>query len=299
MMRSFRFHNPFNVTVLLFTIVTAVFFSVSSGDVWGQMSDHPADQPLRVASDVGYAPWGMLKPNGEIEGFSIDLGNEIAKRLGRPKLEVVDVNFSAIFAGLFAKRFEFIIAPTSITKERAEQMLFTEGYISGGLGFVQRTSDPTMKGPGDLKDKVLATNRGSLSDTWATENAQKYGYTIKRYDKNADAMQAVATGRAYADIVDIFVGQYGAEKQPRLKLGHVLYSDRVLGLPFRKDDVEFRNKVEEIVECLKMDGTLVKIHEKWFGPLKADDSGITRVWAGYGPPTFPGFSFDYHIPQCK
>jgi polar amino acid transport system substrate-binding protein len=264
-----------------------------------QGDDHPSNQALRVAADMGYAPWAIKKPTGGADGFQYDVGAEIAKRLGRPGLEMIDVNFSAIFSGLFAKRYEFIIAPTSITKERAEQMLFTEGYIDGGIGFVIRKSEPAMKGPEDLKGKVLATNRGSLTDTWATENESKYGYTIQRYDKDTDALQAVLTGRAYADIVDLYVGQYAATKQPQLKTGHILYSDRQLGYPFRKDDVEFRNRVERIIECMKIDGTFVKIHRKWFGSDPGPGTSMTKVFPGYGPPGFPGHLPDDHKPQCS
>src|SRR5215472_10404797 len=66
-------------------------------------ADHPADKPMVVGSDFGVAPWMMRGTQGP-EGFGVDLANEIAKRLKRPGLEIVDINFSALFAALFAKR---------------------------------------------------------------------------------------------------------------------------------------------------------------------------------------------------
>src|SRR3546814_1556534 len=78
---------------------------------WGlpasaQEADHPADQPMVVGSDFGVAPWMVRGASGP-EGFGVDLVEEIGKRLGRPSVEIVDINFSGLFAALFAGRIEF------------------------------------------------------------------------------------------------------------------------------------------------------------------------------------------------
>ncbi|HEV8677003.1 MAG TPA: transporter substrate-binding domain-containing protein [Methylomirabilota bacterium] len=252
-----------------------------------QTSDHPRDKPLVAAADVGFAPFSFKTPAGELTGFSVEFGREIARRLGRPGLEVIDQKFSVIFAGLFANRFELIIAPTNITQERAEQMLFSEPYMATGLGFLIRQED-AMKGVDDLKGKIVAVNNGSISDTWATENASKHGFEIQRYDKNADAVQAVLTRRAFANISEVPTVAYIATQQKALKVGHNLYTGRNFGLVFRKDDVEFRNEVEKIVEAMKKDGSLARLHEKWFGRPPDPGTAMTQVYEGFGAPGFPG-----------
>ena len=68
--------------------------------------------PLLVAADGRFAPHAMARPDGSAEGFNVDLAAEIADRLGRPGYEIVDQEFSGVFAGLNAGRFEFIVAPT-------------------------------------------------------------------------------------------------------------------------------------------------------------------------------------------
>lgn len=94
-----------------------------AGAARAQDADHPADRPMVVGSDFGVAPWMVRGPNGP-EGFGVDLMNEIARRLGRPGVEIVDVNFSGLFAALFAKRFEFTANPLNITEERAQRMQY-------------------------------------------------------------------------------------------------------------------------------------------------------------------------------
>jgi len=256
-------------------------------------------EPLKIAADIGYAPWAMRQPSGEIDGFSVDVAKDIARRIGRSGVEVIDVNFSAIFAGLFAGRYDMIVAPMSMNKERAAQLLFTEGYMTGGIGLVTRSDDDSVTKPEDLRGKVLATNSGSFTDTWATENEAKYGYKIQRYDKDSDALQAVIAKRADADVVNLNVGQYAASKNRRLKVVHRIFVNYDLGYGFRKDAKDLRNQVENALECMKLDGSLQGLHEKWFGeqPDPADSS--MKVFVGYGPVGLEGYDRTYHKPDCK
>lgn len=258
-----------------------------------------AAEPLKIAADVGYAPWAMRQPSGETEGFSIEVAKEIARRIGRTGVEVVDVNFSAIFAGLFAGRYDMIVAPMSMNKERAAQLLFTEGYMTGGIGLITRSEDDSITKPEDLRGKVLATNSGSFTDTWATENEAKYGYKVQRYDKDSDALQAVIAKRADADVVNLNVGQYAASKNRRLKVVHRIFVNYDLGYGFRKDAKELRNQVEGALECMKLDGTLQGLHEKWFGEQPDPADASMKVFAGYGPVGLEGYERSYHKPDCK
>lgn len=256
-------------------------------------------ETFKVAADVGYAPWAMREASGETSGFAVDVANEIATRLGKDGVEIIDVNFSAIFAGLFAGRYDMIIAPMSITEVRAKELLFTEGYLTSGLALVVAADRNDISGPEDLKGKILATNSGSQTDTWATEHAEQYGFTVQRYDKDTDAMQAVVAGRADADIVNIFVAQHAAKNNNKLKVAHRLYTDQDVGYAVRKEDVDLRNSIENAMECMKLDGVFYELHEKWFGEYPEPVNSIMKVYAGYGPVGFEGHEATFHVPDCK
>lgn len=275
---------------LILTLATA-------GSAWAQSGDHPQDQPLRVAADVGFVPFAFTAPSGEVQGFSADMAQELAKRLGRPGYEIVDSNWSAIFSGLFAKRWEFNIAPTTVTAERDKRMLYTEPYFETGFGFITRASDSMPDGPESLRGKTVGVNTGNTSDGWATEHAEQYDFTVKRYDKNADAVQAVLTNRIFANVVDLPVAGYVASKQSRLKLSHRIYTGHSFAFPFRKDDVQFRNTIERILEGMKLDGTVAKFHEKWFGDMPGLDTAMGKIWVGYGPVGYTSYTYEPHSPM--
>jgi polar amino acid transport system substrate-binding protein len=286
-----------NVVMKLGSLVLLATICGLSAPLRAQMADHPSDKPMVVGSDFGVAPW-MMRGTQAPEGFGVDLANEIARRLKRPGVEIVDINFSALFAALFAKRIEFTINPLNITAERSERMLYTEPFFATGNGFLIRAND-SMKGFDDLKGKALAVNRGTISDTWATENAQKYGFDVQRYETFPDSVQAVITQRAFAALNEIPTAVYAASQNNAIKVGFKDFNGRNFGIAFRLEDREYRDKVEETIECMKLDGTLVRLYDKWYKAEPEAGSAIEAVFFGYGPPGFKGFDAQPHIPHCS
>jgi len=252
-----------------------------------QEADHPSNRPLVVGSDFGIAPWMVRGASGP-EGFGVDMMREIARRLGRPGLEIVDINFSGLFAALFAKRFEFTANPLNITAERAQRMHYTEPFFATGNGFIIRANE-TMGSLDELRGKILAVNRGTISDTWATANAQRYGFEVQRYDTFPDSVQAVITRRAFTALNEIPTAVYAASRNRAIRVGFKDYTGRSFGLAFRPESREYRNRVEEVIECMKLDGTLRRLHEKWYGGPPDAGSAMDVVYFGYGPPGLNGY----------
>ena len=213
-------------------------------------------------------------------------------------MEIVDINFSGLFAALFSKRIEFTVNPLNITAERAERMLYTEPFFATGNGFLIRTADE-MKGFEDLKGKQLAVNRGTISDTWATQNAEKYGFEVQRYDSFPDSVQAVITRRAFTALNEIPTAVYAASQNKAIKVGFKDFNGRNFGYAFRLESTAYRNTVEMAIECMKKDGTLVKMYEKWYGSKVDPGSSISTIFPGYGPPGFKGYDDKPHELACK
>ena len=255
------------------------------------------DKPIQVGTDFGIAPFVFRTPAGP-EGFSVDMIKEVARRIKRPGVEIADMNMSGLISALMSKRIEMMVNPFGITAERAERMLFTEAYLGTGNAFIIRKSDQ-MKGLADLKGKVLAVNRGTISDTWATENAAKYGFEVQRYDNFPDSVQAVITRRAFAALNEIPTANFAATQNPQIEVGFAEYTGRNFGFALRLESVAFRNQVEEAIECMKLDGWLVKNYEKWFKQPAPNDPALKTVFPGWGPPGLKGHDPTPHTPKCN
>ena len=255
-------------------------------------------QTIQTGIDATFAPHAMPKMGGGLEGFNIDLGNELAKRLGRP-INIEGTQFSALIPGLNAKKYDLLIAPTTVTKERAEAMLFSEGYLDTDYQFLIKKSEPDMTSLDALKGKTISVNKGSAYESWAKANMDKYGFKYDVYDTNADAVQAVLSGRAYANMAGNTVVAWAAKQNPLVKTSYTVKTGLVWALAFRKDDPAGRKLYSDALKCIKMDGTLAKLHEKWFGTKPAADSTAAKVFPGEGVPGMPGYDPTPVTPKCS
>jgi polar amino acid transport system substrate-binding protein len=276
--------------------IGALVFAVGFGLA---LPGNAQEKPLVIGVDGTFAPHAMPKIGGGVEGFNVDLAMGIGQRMGR-KVEIVAQQFSGLIPGMNAGKFDFLAAPTTVMHERAKNLLFSEGYLETDLQFVIPINRPDIKTLEELKGKVVAVNKGSNYEMWCRENESKYGFKYESYGTNTDAVQAVMSGRADANFVGHTVAAYAVKKNPQaLKLSYKIKTGLVWSIPFRKDDRKMRNTVEEVIECMKLDGTIAKLAEKWFGVKPDPDSPAVTVYPGYGPPGFEGYDPTDHKPKCK
>ena len=234
--------------------------------------------PLKTGVDGTFAPHAMPKLGGGIEGFQIDLFTEAAKRMHR---EIVfdAVSFSTLIPGMQSGRYDFIAAPTTVTKERAENMLFTAGYLWTAFQF--------------------GIKKGTPYETLSKAMGEKYGFTVQVYDTQPDATQAVLSGRAYATLGGNTTIVYAASKNPQFVADLVLKETRAhWAAPFRKDSVALRNQMQDTLDCMKKDGTIAKLAEKWFGQKPDADDLAVVITPGYGVPGMPGYDPTPHELKC-
>ena len=92
---------------------------------------------------------------------------------------------------------------------------------------------------------------------------------------------------------------YAASKNPNFVADLELKDTRAhWAAPFRKDSVALRNQMQDVINCMKKDGTIAKLSERWFGKAPPPD-GLERVITpGYGVPGMPGYDPTPHNLKC-
>ena len=254
-------------------------------------------KPLRTGVDGTFPPHAFPKPGGGIQGFNVDVFEEVARRMKRP-ITIDAVSFSTLIPGMASGRYDFIAAPTTVTKERAENMLFTAGYLWTYFQFGIKKGSKPLTGWADLKGKAVAVNKGTPYETISKAKGTEFGFEVQAYDSQSDAVQAVLSGRAYATFVGNTSVQYVAKQNPMFVADLALKEEKLhWAAPVPKDNPKLRAQLQDALDCMKKDGSLVKLYEKWIGPSESD--GLERtITPGYGVPGMPGYDPTPHELHC-
>ena len=177
-------------------------------------------------------------------------------------------------------------------------MLFTEGYLNTDFQFLIKKGSPKVAKLEDLKGKTVSVNKGSAYNSWVRDLEGRIGWKVKSFGTQTDAVQAVMVGRADANVAGNTVIAWAVKNNPQLELSYLHSTSLVWAAPLRKDSSELRKTLEGAIECMKLDGTIAKMHEKWFGVAPPAGSAAVTVFPGYGVPDMPGYDPTPHTPTC-
>lgn len=256
-----------------------------------------AQSAFSTGLDATFPPMSMSKLGGGVEGYFVDVSQEVARRMGR-KLNVEVSSFSGLIPGLASGKYDWL-APTVATRERAANLLFTEGFVNTDYQFLVKKSDPEITALEQLKGKRVAINKGSIFDKWCAENSARYGLGCDVYDSVADAIQAVLSGRAAAALANDFAVKWAGKQNPLVKPALLIKTGQVFAISTRKTEVALRDQLSMTIKCMKQDGTLAKLHEKWLGVPPAADSVIRSIDAGHGVSGLEGYDARPVSLQCS
>lgn len=242
-----------------------VFFGFNSlaqaGD--GSWDRIKKEGKLVIGLDDSFPPMGFKKDDGKLVGFDIDAAEELGKRLGI-KIVWQPTAWDGVILSLDSKKFDCIWNGMTITKERAEKVLFTKPYIMDGQIAVVAASSPA-KSFDDLGGKVVGVQKGS-SAVEAVKKLPKAASEVKEYDANPKAFLDLDSGRLAAVVVDNVSGRYFVATNPgKYKVLPGFITKEPFGIAFRKADADLKDMVQKTIDAMVADGAMAKISKKWFG----------------------------------
>ncbi|MEI7884726.1 MAG: transporter substrate-binding domain-containing protein [Clostridia bacterium] len=213
--------------------------------------------------DDTFAPMGFHdEATGDLVGFDIDMGNEIAKRLG-VKMTWVPTEWKGVIGALDAKKFDLIISGMSVTEERKAQIDFSLDYVNAGIGVVTRLGDNSIVSAADLSGKKIGTQTGSSGATACTDLGLK---DVQLYDQYPQAFMDLQNKRIDALIVDVTTAAHFVSKQAdAFQVVNLRLVEEPYAIGMRKGDKELKAEIDKILQAMSADGTLQGISKKWFG----------------------------------
>ncbi len=114
---------------------------------WLPQSGSPAPMPeipltgangvLTLGTAAVTEPFAFIDGSRRVVGFDIELARYVAQKLGM-SLGVVNMDFGALIPALISGKVDMIAACITITEERAQSVLFSRSYYTGGISALVR-----------------------------------------------------------------------------------------------------------------------------------------------------------------
>ncbi|RTQ93810.1 ABC transporter substrate-binding protein [Lysinibacillus telephonicus] len=211
---------------------------------------------------TGQYPPLNFKKDGKLTGFDVEIGTEIAKRMGLEANPVTNP-WETIIQGLKANKYDAIIGSMTATAERDKQIDFTEPYYLSGAQIFVANDNTEIQSKEDLQGKTIGVIQAStwkdMAETLTSPDM------VKGYPVDVNALQDLSLGRLDAVITDKIVGvsaqnEKGLDIKP---IGDLLNEDRV-SIGIAEGNTELANKINEALQSMIDDGTYEEISMKWF-----------------------------------
>ncbi|MFM2447679.1 MAG: hypothetical protein RIS44_129 [Pseudomonadota bacterium] len=246
-------------SIIRWSLLLALSVPVAQARDWKEIK---GQGKIVVATEGQFPPFNHIK-DGKLTGFEVELMELIAKKQG-VAVEWKTMDFESLLAGLGQKRWDLVIASHSITKERANQVTFTDThYCSGG---VVVTKNPSLRSAKDLVGKQASVQAG----TSYLENIQKLSglKDIKIFPKDDEAAAAMFTDKVDFWVTDRFV----AAAALRGKTGsgarsQVLLFPESIAAAVEKGNDSLKAEYNKALAAIIADGSYKKLAQRYFNDM--------------------------------
>lgn len=217
---------------------------------------------IRIGTEGTYAPFTFHDSADVLVGFDVEIGREIAKRLG-VEAEFVEGPWDGLIAGIDANRYDVVINQVGITDERKQKYDFSEPYIASKAALIARADDDSITGFESLQGKkaaqTITSNFGKL--------AEQYGAEIVPTEGFDQSIALVLQGRADATINDSLSFLDFKKQQPDANVEIVATQENAdfSGVLLAKGKPELLEAINAALAAIKEDGTYDTISQKYFG----------------------------------
>ena len=117
----------------------------------------------------------------------------------------------------------------------------------------------------DVPGKTIGVQLGTTGDEDATSYEKENGSTVERYNKGADAIQALKTGKIDCVVIDQQPAEAFVEKNDDLKILSDTFDPEEYAICIAKDNTDLTDSFNKAIEELEKDGTIDSIISNYIG----------------------------------
>ncbi|TIX34020.1 MAG: transporter substrate-binding domain-containing protein [Mesorhizobium sp.] len=235
---------------------------------------------LRAPFPDIWPPAVIQQPNGEIDGYDVEVLREIGRRIGA-KVEYVKNSDGSVItwkeqtSGQWQGKYDIVVGGMSPTAERAEHLSFPAIYRYGMGVLAVNQSNSQIKTPADASGKRIGVLKASVHEKYLER--EDFGIlgmppitypigdpVIVEFDHEEGAYDAVSDGKIDGTINTLpVILELIKQGRPIKIVGQPLYRAPSC-IAIVPGDEEFGTLVKKTIDEMRSDGTLMELSLKWY-----------------------------------
>jgi ABC-type amino acid transport substrate-binding protein len=220
---------------------------------------------LTIGSDIAFPPFESVDPNtNQPVGFDVDVGKEIAERLGLDA-EFINTGFDALFTqSLPQGQFDVGISAITVKTERQASIDFTLPYFKADLSLaVQDDSD--VEKIEDLEGELIGAQSGTTGEDCSKVIKDRVGAEdIRGFETALLAFDDLSAGRVAGVINDLPSTEKVVDQRRNLVVAQIIETKEVYAIAIGKQKPDLRVAINGALQEMFDDGTFAKIYKEWF-----------------------------------
>ncbi|MCX8582201.1 amino acid ABC transporter substrate-binding protein [Gilliamella sp. B3482] len=232
-----------------------------------QSNNQAAEQNIIKVGSTGQSYPNGYKQDGKLVGFDVEVTEAIANELGF-KVEWVIAEFGGLMGQFDSGRLDTVANAVAVTPTRQAKYDFSQPYSFYGSQIVTHKDNNNINQLTDFNGKTIAGVLGSNHINNLKKAFPNNEITIKTYETRDGAMHDTEFQRVdgYVNSKPILLAEIKRKNLPFKLVGEPITIEQV-AFPFSKDEKgkALREKFNQAIEKLRVNGTLKKLSIKYFG----------------------------------
>lgn len=230
------------------------------------------DNIMTIGMMSGWAPFMSVNPQGQFEGFDVDVANAVCERL-KKTCNIIDMgSLAPLFVALESNKISAVFSGLDITKARREKMTmvpyFGDKLKEYYLLFWQQIPE-NVQSIDDLKslpNPVVVVEPGVAPEKYIDQ----FPFIEKKQIATlSDRLLDLQFGKSLAVFLEPEMSQQVMRKNPKIKGFPVPLPEELqidgMGIAVKKENNALSDAISAAIAAMKADGTMNKLAARWLG----------------------------------
>ena len=224
---------------------------------------------IRIGTNAVHLPFEYGLDTG-VQGYDIDIGEEIAKDLGVEARWVKLSGYDHLFEVLRNGEIEMVISAIAIDARHQDKFAFSQPYYDSGDGIARRFDNNEIKDLASLSGKTVGVGEGRPGDSFMASQQTATDVSIVKFPNLDDALGALNRRELDAVVGDEQILAFSSFKSfQNLTTQPTDMNKYQYGAVVRKADEALLASVNKTLDRLKESGELEALQKKWFQDVLA------------------------------